>query len=253
MLYKITNILTKGVDYSMTKVTIIGAGSAFTQNLAVDILNISGLDEGCIGLVDIDEYRLEIANQLVEKIIKLTGKRWTVESSINRREILPGSDFVINQIEVAGLSTVKAEYEIPLKYGVNQCIGDTLGPGGLFKTLRTLPEWINIVEDINELCPNSTILNYTNPMSAVTLATTRVSEVPVVGLCHSIQNTSRQLSEYLEVPYEQLEWKAAGINHMSWFTKLSHNQKDMYPVLKEKIANDPNLLLKDPVRFDFMK
>ncbi|MBS4197712.1 alpha-galactosidase [Lederbergia citri] len=237
----------------MTKVTIIGAGSAFTQNLAVDILNIPGLDEGSIGLVDIDEYRLEIAHQLVEKIIKLTGKRWTVESSINRREILPGSDFVINQIEVAGLYTVKAEYEIPLKYGVNQCIGDTLGPGGLFKTLRTLPEWIKIVEDINELCPNSTILNYTNPMSAVTLATTRVSKIPVVGLCHSIQNTSRQLSEYLEVPYEQLEWKAAGINHMSWFTKLTHDQKDMYPVLKDKIANDPNLLLKDPVRFDFMK
>ena len=169
------------------------------------------------------------------------------------REILPGSDFVINQIEVAGLSTVKLEYEIPLKYGVNQCIGDTLGPGGLFKTLRSLPAWLEIVADINELCPGTVILNYTNPMSAVTLATTRVTDVPVVGLCHSIQHTSAQLAGYLEVPYEELKWKSAGINHMSWFMELSHNGKDMYPVLKEKIDRSPELLAKDPVRFDAMK
>ena len=237
----------------MTKITIIGAGSFFTQNIVIDILNIEGLDNGVIGLVDIDEKRLEIAHQLVEKTVTLIGKKWSVTSSVNRRDVLPDSDFVINQIEVAGLSTVKHEYEIPLKYGVNQCIGDTLGPGGLFKTLRTLPAWIGIVNDINELCPNTTILNYTNPMSAVTLATSRISDVPVVGLCHSIQHTSRQLAEYLEVPYEELKWKSAGINHMSWFLELTHHGKDMYPVLKEKIEKDPALLAKDPVRLDAMK
>ncbi|WHY85941.1 alpha-galactosidase [Neobacillus novalis] len=237
----------------MTKVTIIGAGSFFTHNIVIDILNIEGLDKGVIGLVDIDEKRLEIAHRLVEKVIALTGKDWSVTSSINRREVLPGSNFVINQIEVAGLSTVKHEYEIPLKYGVNQCIGDTMGPGGLFKTLRTLPAWRDIVADINELCPETTILNYTNPMSAVTLATTRLTDIPVVGLCHSIQNTSRQLASYLEVPYEELKWTAAGINHMSWFLELNHKGEDMYPVLKERIANNPALLAKDPVRLDAMK
>jgi alpha-galactosidase len=236
----------------MVKISIIGAGSAFTKNLAVDILTINGLDEGEIALVDLDSERLEIAHQLVEKIIGLTGKKWRVISSTNRREVIAHSDFVINQIEVAGLFTVKNEFEIPLKYGVKQCIGDTLGPGGLFKTLRTLPAWLEIVKDIEELAPDTTILNYTNPMSAVTLATTKVTTIPVVGLCHSIQNTSHDLANYLGVPYEELKWRSGGINHMSWFVELKHKGKDMYPVLKEKMK-DPELLAKDPVKFDAMK
>ncbi len=237
----------------MAKISIIGAGSAvFTKNIVVDILNIPSLEEGTIALVDIDERRLSLAEKLVKKVVEITGKRWRVDASTDRRQVIGGSDFVINQIEVAGLKTVRYEYEIPLKYGVKQCIGDTLGPGGLFKTMRTLPAWLDIVRDIEELAPDATILNYTNPMSAVTLATTRVSDLPVVGLCHSIQNTSHQLAEYLEVPYEELKWRAGGINHMSWFTELSHQGKDMYPVLKKKIE-DPELLKKDPVRFDAMK
>ncbi|MDR9854329.1 alpha-galactosidase [Paenibacillus sp. VCA1] len=236
----------------MTKITIIGAGSAFTQEIAVDILNIEGVEGGTIALVDIDADRLEIARKLVLKIIEMTGKRWNVIASVDRREVLSGSQFVINQIEVGGLQTVRYEYEIPLKYGVNQCIGDTLGPGGLFKTLRTLPSWMDIVRDIEDLCPDSIILNYTNPMSAVTLLTSRITEIPVVGLCHSIQNTSSQLAKYAGVPYEELQWRAGGINHMSWFVELTHQGKDLYPVLREKIK-DPDLLKKDPVRFDAMK
>ena len=127
-------------------------------------------------------------------------KNWKVRSSTERRDVLAGADFVINQIEVHGLDTVKLEFEIPLKYGVKQCIGDTLGPGGLFKTLRTLPAWIDIVRDIEDLAPNTTILNYTNPMSAVTLATTRITDIPIVGLCHSVQGTSQKLADMLEVP-----------------------------------------------------
>ncbi|MBE9914084.1 alpha-galactosidase [Paenibacillus donghaensis] len=236
----------------MTKITIIGAGSAFTQEIAVDILNIEGVEGGTIALVDIDADRLEIARKLVLKIVEMTGKRWDVIASVDRREVMAGSQFVINQIEVGGLQTVRYEYEIPLKYGVNQCIGDTLGPGGLFKTLRTLPSWMEIVRDIEELCPDSIILNYTNPMSAVTLLTSRITEIPVVGLCHSIQNTSSQLAKYAGVPYEELQWRAGGINHMSWFVELTHQGKDLYPVLREKIK-DPDLLKKDPVRFDAMK
>ncbi|RED39035.1 alpha-galactosidase [Paenibacillus sp. VMFN-D1] len=236
----------------MTKISIIGAGSAFTQDIATDILLIEGIEGGTIALVDIDAERLAIARKLVEKIIEVSGKRWNVIASTDRREVIGGSQFVINQIEVGGLQTVRYEYEIPLKYGVNQCIGDTLGPGGLFKTLRTLPSWMDIIRDVEDLCPDSTILNYTNPMSAVTLLTSRVTSIPVVGLCHSIQNTSRQLAKYAGVPYEDMQWRAGGINHMSWFVELTHEGKDLYPVLREKIQN-PDLLKKDPVRFDAMK
>ncbi|WP_059050234.1 family 4 glycosyl hydrolase [Paenibacillus senegalimassiliensis] len=236
----------------MTKISIIGAGSAFTRDIAMDILMIEGLDGGTIALVDIDERRLELARRLVLKIVEMTGKSWQVIASTDRREVIGGSRFIINQIEVGGLETVRYEYEIPLKYGVNQCIGDTLGPGGLFKTLRTLPSWIEIVRDVEELCPDGMILNYTNPMSAVTLLTSRITELPVVGLCHSIQNSSAQLAEYAGIPYEELHWRAGGINHMSWFVELSHKGQDIYPILLEKIK-DPELLRQDPVRFDAMK
>lgn len=233
------------------KISIIGAGSMFTRHLTVDILSIEGLDDGVFALVDIDPKRLELAHKLVEMVIAKFGKNWKVISSTNRREVIADSDFVINQIEVAGLDTVRMEYGIPLKYGVKQCIGDTMGPGGLFKTLRTLPAWLDIVRDIEELAPNTTILNYTNPMSAITLATTRVTEVPIVGLCHSVQGTSRKLADMLGVPYEELKWECAGINHMAWFTTLEHQGRDMYPVLKEKMK-DPEFLALDPVRLDAM-
>lgn len=236
----------------MTKISIIGAGSAFTQEIAMDILLIEGIQGGTIALVDIDEKRLEIARKLVLRIIEMSGKSWEVIASTDRRKVIAGSQFVINQIEVGGLQTVRYEFEIPLKYGVNQCIGDTLGPGGLFKTLRTLPSWMEIVRDIEDLCPDSIILNYTNPMSAVTLLTSRITEIPVVGLCHSIQNTSRQLAKYAGIPYEEMKWRAGGINHMSWFVELTHQGRDLYPVIRERIQN-PDLLKKDPVRFDAMK
>ncbi|MEC0242221.1 alpha-galactosidase [Paenibacillus dokdonensis] len=236
----------------MTKISIIGAGSAFTHEIIVDIITIEGLDGGTIALVDIDAKRLELACKLVQKIVDVSGRKWTVLASTNRREVIEDSQFIINQIEVGGLENVKYEYEIPLKYGVNQCIGDTLGPGGLFKSLRTLPSWIDIVRDIEDLCPNATILNYTNPMSVVTLLTSRITSLPIVGLCHSIQHTSHQLAEYAGVPYEEMKWNAGGINHMSWFMELSHQGKNLYPVLKEKIK-DSELLQKDPVRLDAMK
>jgi len=237
----------------MNKVTIIGAGSSFTKDIVVDMMNIANLgDDVIIGLIDLDPVRLDLARQLVEKVVSLAGRKWRVTASTDRKEVLPGSNFVINQIEVHGLQTVKYEYEIPLKYGVKQCIGDTLGPGGLFKTLRTLPAWLDIIRDIEAYCPECVILNYTNPMSAVTLATVKTTEIPVVGLCHSIQNTSAQLAKYLDIPYEELKWRAGGINHMSWFVELSRNGQDLYPELKERMKN-PELLRRDPVRLDAMK
>jgi alpha-galactosidase len=236
----------------MPKVTIIGAGSTeFTTELVSDILSIPALQEGTFALVDIDPVRLELAHQMAEFLVSLSGRRWQVESSLERRDVLGGSDFVINTIEVAGLPNVRHDYEIPLKYGVDQCIGDTIGPGGLFKALRTLPAWIEILQDVAHLAPRSLMMNYTNPMSLTVLAGVRSSSLPIVGLCHSIQHTSQQLAEYLDLPYEQVHWRAAGINHLAWFVELSRDGEDLYPLLRQR-ARLPEIYEQDPVRLEMM-
>jgi alpha-galactosidase len=158
---------------------------------------------------------------------------------------------VVNSIEVAGLQNVRHDYDIPIKYGIDQCIGDTIGPGGIFKALRTGPAWLDIVADVERLAPRAVVLNYTNPMSILTLAASRSSGLQVVGLCHSVQATSRLLAEFLSVPYEELTWRCAGINHNAWFTTLEHHGKDLYPLLRER-ATQPEIYERDPVRFDLM-
>src|SRR5438093_1284303 len=237
----------------MLYITILGAGSTvFARQLMTDILQIEGLDEGCFALVDIDSARLDLACQVAERLIAQSGKRWTVRASTERRDLLAGSDFVVNAIEVAGLANVRHNFDIPMKYGINQCIGDTIGPGGIFKALRTGPAWLDIVADTERLAPKAMILNYTNPMSILTLAAARSTSLPVVGLCHSVQGTSRQLAEYLSIPYDELEWSCAGINHNAWFTKLEHRGVDQYPRLRELAANNLRVYERDPVRFEVM-
>jgi len=236
----------------MVKITYLGAGSAFTPVLCKDIFLIPGLDEGELCLVDIDSDRLELSRKTTEIINKKLNKRWRIVSSTDRREVMEDSDFIINTIEVSGLQTVKYDYEIPLKYGVDQCIGDTVGPGGIMKALRTIPVWLKILRDAEELSPDAYILNYTNPMSMMMLATFRASKMKAVGLCHSVQGTSKRLADYIGVPYEGLKWRCAGINHMSWFTELTYEGEDMYPVLKRKAQEDRRLYEKDPVRFEIL-
>ena len=236
----------------MIKITYLGAGSAFAPVLSKDIFQIPGLEEGELCLVDIDPERLRLSHKATEIVKGKLNKNWKVISTTDRREVMADSDFIINTIEVSGLQNVKYDYEIPLKYGVDQCIGDTIGPGGIMKALRTVPVWLEILKDAEELCPDAYVLNYTNPMSIMMLATFRASKMKAVGLCHSVQGTSRTLADYLEVPYEELKWRCAGINHMSWFTELTHNGKDMYPVLKRKALEDKELYEKDPVRFEIM-
>ncbi|HVS49958.1 MAG TPA: alpha-galactosidase [Candidatus Dormibacteraeota bacterium] len=236
----------------MPKVTFVGAGSAvFARQLMTDILAVEGLDSGVFALVDIDGTRLELARQIGERLVGLSGKRWTVQASTERADVLKGSDYVINSIEVAGLQNVRHDYDIPLKYGIDQCIGDTIGPGGIFKALRTGPAWLDIVADVEREAPRAVVLNYTNPMSILTLAAARASGLTVIGLCHSVQGTSRLLAEYLDVPYDQLDWRCAGINHNAWFTTLEHRGKDLYPLLRERAAQ-PEIYERDPVRFEVM-
>ncbi|HHO55704.1 MAG TPA: alpha-glucosidase/alpha-galactosidase, partial [Trueperaceae bacterium] len=140
----------------------------------------------------------------------------------------------------------------PLKYGVDQCIGDTIGPGGLFKSLRTLPAWLEILADVERLAPKALVMNYTNPMSLTVLTGLRASKLDIVGLCHSVQSTLSDLSDYLAIPVSEISYKAAGINHLSWFTMLEKDGENLYPVLNDLIKN-PEIYNKDPVRFEMMK
>jgi alpha-galactosidase len=240
-------------------VTLTGAGSAFTPRLFGDIAQIPGLDGGRMAMVDIDPKRLKLSVGHVEKIIEKLGltEKWTVVGTTDRREVLPGTDYLINCIEVSGVKTVRYDYRIAKKYGVDQCIGDTTGPGGIMKAFRTIPGWLEIVRDAEELCPDALILNYTNPMSMMSFATVRTTGMQYVGLCHSVQGTSKGLAAYAGVPYEEMDWLCGGINHMAWFTKLEHKGKDLYPVLRRKVErksklNGKPLFEHDPVRLDLM-
>jgi alpha-galactosidase len=171
--------------------------------------------------------------------VDLHGKEgWTVCASRQRRDVLAGADYVINSIEVSGIACVRFDNDLPLKYGVDQCIGDTIGPGGLFKGLRTIPVWLDILADCEALCPDALVLNYTNPMSMLCLAAARASSMKVVGLCHSVQGTSHLLARRAGVPYEELQWECAGINHLAWFTTLRHKGRDLYPRLQRKARKD---------------
>jgi alpha-galactosidase len=234
------------------RVAIIGAGSAeFSAELMTDLLCTPALPTGTFALVDIDRQRLELARRMGEFLIDRTGSNWTVEASDDRTELLPGCDYVINTIEVAGLDNVRHDYDIPMKYGVDQCIGDTIGPGGLFKALRTLPSWIDIVRDVARLAPDAQILNYTNPMSLTVLTGLRAADMPIVGLCHSVTHTVQQLARYLDVPAAELRVRAAGVNHLSFITELTRDGVDLYPALREA-GRRSDIYEQDPVRFEQM-
>lgn len=221
------------------KITMLGAGSGFTPRLVNDVLRISGIGGGTIALVDIDESRLTAMTRLIRKLIGLVGARgWKVVASTDRKAVMANSDYLVNCIEVSGLECVRHDNDIPLKYGVDQCIGDTIGPGGLFKALRTIPVFLDVLRDAERLCPQAMMLNYTNPMNMLCLAAGRTSSIPVVGLCHSVQGSSQGLANYAGVPYEEMEWDCAGINHLAWFVKARHKGRDLYPAIQERFRRD---------------
>lgn len=228
------------------QVTMMGAGSMFTPEVVNDILRIPGPHPGgVIWLVDVDEARLEPMERLAQKALDhLDRPQWEIRATTDRTEALPGTDYVVNCIEVSGLACVRHDNDIPARYGVDQCIGDTIGPGGLFKGLRTIPVWLEILADVERLCPDAWVLNYTNPMSMMCLAAARTSPVTVVGLCHSVQGTSQLLARRAGVDHADLVWQCAGVNHLAWFTTLEAHGRDLYPELMERARRD---LAGDPV------
>jgi alpha-galactosidase len=257
-------------------VTMIGAGSFFTNSILKDVVLIPGNQGGELRLIDVDAERLDLAAKLMSKIVaeatNLELRTWKVRASTDRRELLPGTDYIVNSIEVSGLDCVLSDNDIPLEFGVSQNIGDTIGPGGLFKAMRTVPVWLEILRDAEELCPNALVLNYTNPMNVMCLAAARASSMEVVGLCHSVQGTSRMLAKFAGVPYEQVRWKCAGINHLAWFTELARVEgrgtgdertgidprpltldPSLYPLLFELASDRESEFAKaEPVRTDMM-
>jgi alpha-galactosidase len=236
----------------MKTITIIGAGSTvFAAELVTDFLMVDAIESGEFRLVDVDPVRLDLAHRFVAYLIERSGKPWTVVSSTDRTELLPGSDVIINTIEVGGLGTVAFDYDIPMSYGVDQCIGDTIGPGGLFKSLRTIPSWLAILKDIERLAPDALVFNHTNPMSMTVLAASRVSDIPVYGMCHSVHYTIENIAEYLQVDVDRLTFEAAGVNHLAWITELNLDGEDAYLLLRER-GRLPEIWNEDPVRLELM-
>ncbi len=238
------------------KVVIVGAGSAFGSRLSIDILSRKPIEDTEIVLCDIQTERMDGVHEFVQSAIDHHKLPATVTSGTDRKKLLPGADFVITSISVGGPAyygdLYESEMNIPLKYGVRQVVGDTISPGGIFRGLRTGPVLIDIVRDVNELAPNATVINYTNPMAILTWIMDAVAEVPVVGLCHAVQGTSKAMADYIGVPYEEIGFWPAGINHMCWFKEFTHNGQDAYPKLRQA-GNDPEIYAKDPVRFDLLK
>jgi alpha-galactosidase len=237
----------------MPKITLIGAGSlVFTRNLCSDILLAPSLKESEISLMDIDSRRLEESRQIVQKIADERKLRARITASTDRVEAIKGADYVITTFQQGGLDAYAQDIEIPKKYGVEQCVGDTLGPGGVFRALRTIPVLIDLCHQLGQFAPEALLLNYVNPMAANCWAVDVATGRPHVGLCHSVQGTSEMLARWLEVPYEQINFRCGGINHQAFFLEFRRGTEDLYPKLWEVIDREA-IYGEEPVRIDLMK
>src|SRR5512137_1340916 len=202
----------------MVKITFIGAGSiVFTRNLCSDILLTPVLQDCTISLMDIDAVRLERSRRLVQAIIDRRGLQARVEATLDQNEAIRDAGYVITTFQQGVLDAYALDIDIPRKYGVEQCVGDTLGPGGVFRGLRTIPVLLDICSDMDEVAPDALLLNYVNPMAINCWAVTEGSGRPHVGLCHSVQGTSEMLARWIGVPYDEVSFLCAGINHQAWF------------------------------------
>lgn len=238
----------------MTKIAMIGAGSVvFVKNLLTDILGLPTLRDSVIALHDIDPERLETAGMMARWTARQFDGPATVEEHSDRRACVDGADFVINMVQIGMHEAMLLDFDIPRRYGLKQTIADTVGIGGIFRGLRTIPFMLDLVQDMRDVCPDALLLNYTNPMSILTWATYRAFPAQkVVGLCHNVQFTARDLAEYMGVDVSRLSYDCAGINHMTWFLRLMIDGKDAYPRLFEA-ASDPAVFAKDKVRFELMR
>ncbi|NLX83408.1 MAG: alpha-glucosidase/alpha-galactosidase [Clostridiales bacterium] len=226
----------------MIKVTFMGAGSTvFARNVLGDCMCTPALHGLDIALYDIDAVRLEESQRMLEAINRNVQAEATIKSYLgveNRREALRGADFVVNAIQVGLYDPCTViDFEVPKKFGLRQTIADTLGIGGIFRALRTIPVMIDFAEDMKAVCPNAWFLNYTNPMAMLTGAMLRMTDIKTVGLCHSVQVCAKSLFESVGMENDpDVQTKIAGINHMAWLLEITKNGKDLYPEIKAKAA-----------------
>ena len=230
----------------MPRISLIGAGSVeFTRILLADLSDFPELAGSTIVLHDIDPERLATAEQISANVNRATGAGFRVEVHPGRRAALDGADFVVNEIQVGGFEATLRDFEIPARFGLRQTIGDTLGIGGIFRALRTIPVLLAIAEDMRELCPNAMLLNYTNPMAMLMWALAEASpHTRAVGLCHSVQNTHDELAEIVGVPVDEIDYLTAGVNHQAFVLRFKRNGENLYPRLDEAIARDPDGLAR---------
>ncbi len=238
----------------MAKVVIIGAGSAmFAKKLIGDLLLDDEIRIDTIALVDINTEKLKVMDQVAQKMCSQVGKSIRIESADRRRDVLAGAAYVINTINVGGALRYKEDLEIADKYGVYQAIGDIIGPGGMFRCLRAYPEILRICKDMEELCPDAYLFNYTNPMAPLCLALNKQTSIKIFGFCHNVQSTALQLSAYLQVPREHVSFWAAGINHMDWFLQYKVNGKDAYPDLFKISQTEEKIIALSKFEPDYSK
>jgi alpha-galactosidase len=240
----------------MAKIAFIGAGSVtFARRILTDILTWPEHCESSLALMDIDGETLEITSQFVQRLIREQGLGATVSATVDRREALAGADYVITAIDVGGQPLRMRDWQIPAQYGVHQTVADTIGPGGVFRGLRTAPVLASIAQDMEALCPDALLINYANPMNINMWLIGATSNIRAVGLCHSVQGTAGQLATYMGLRPEEVSYWVAGINHQAWFLQLcrdSYRGEDLYPRLRAAM-DDPEIYAKDSVRFEVLR
>lgn len=239
----------------MTKITFLGAGSTiFAKNVLGDCMLTPALNDSNIVLFDIDAQRLADSETMLKNINQNCNEsRATITSTMDPREAFAGADFIVNAIQVGGYDPCTiTDFEIPKNYGLRQTIADTLGIGGIFRGLRTIPVMLAYAKIMEEVCPNVWLLNYTNPMSMITLALLKGTKIKTIGLCHSVQVCAPDLVANLGMSKDNLEYKIAGINHMAWLLELKQNGVDIYDSVREK-ALARSEKHNDMVRYEMMK
>lgn len=238
----------------MIKVVLVGAGSVvFTNNIIGDLLSYPELkDQLQLSLIDIDPDRLAVSENYAQRRIEHENSKAQLSATTELEQALPGADFVINMVQVGGFEATLVDFNIPAEFGLKQTIGDTHGIGGVFRALRTIPVVIDICNLMETHCPEALLINYSNPMAMIIQTVYSSSKIRAVGLCHSIQLTAAILANYMDIPFSELSYRAAGINHLCWFLELKHRGKNLYPVLHQA-ADDPLVYSSDRVRFEILK
>lgn len=238
----------------MAKVVFIGAGSTvFSRKVLHDLFTFPELRSIELSLMDIDPERLRDTEQVAKIEATRVNGNATIETTLDRRRALERADYVINMIQVGGYRPATViDFDIPKKYGLQQTIGDTVGIGGIMRALRTIPVMMEMGREMEELCPDALLLNYTNPMAMLTWAMGRGTAISTVGLCHSVQHTTEHLAEIVGVPAAEVDRVVAGINHMAFFLTLEHSGRDLYPDLR-KAAREGNIPDDDRVRFEMFE